>query len=206
MGALEFIVAAILCGLLYCIIQWWDKRTEKKEQQRQQLLLQDAVTREALAAVHEKSNDRKDEDYGTRDLFLHILTKMGCQYEVDENERIDFKWQGGYFTADAHNDYAFVVVWYFYWDEFELYDIDTLSRVKRVINEANINFNINVIYSVNEAGSTFNVHSKKHFMFVKEIPDIEAYLQAILGMFFQVRHYVDSELEKLKKEEGSMAQ
>lgn len=144
---------------------------------------------------------------GTRDLFLETLTKMGCQYEIDEEDnQIRFMWQGGHFTADAQNDYAFVVVWYLYWDEYELYDIDSLSRVKRVINDANINYNINVIYSVNEAGSTFHVHSKKHFLFISQIPDIEGYLQSILGQFFQVRHFVDSELVKLKSEEENVSQ
>ena len=143
----------------------------------------------------------------TRDLFLDTLTKMGCQYEIDEEDnQIRFMWQGGHFTADAQNDCAFVVVWYLYWDEYELYDIDSLSRVKRVINDANINYNINVIYSVNEAGSTFHVHSKKHFLFINQIPDVEGYLQSILGQFFQVRRFVDSELVKLKSEEENVSQ
>ena len=142
----------------------------------------------------------------TRDLLLETLTKIGCQYEIDEDDQIRFMWQGGHFAADADNDCAFVVVWYLYWDEYELYDIDALSRVKRVMNDANIKYNINVIYSVDEAGSTFYVHSKKHFLFIPQIPDIEGYLQSLLGMFFHVRNYVDSEIEKQKSEEEKVSQ
>ena len=126
---------------------------------------------------------------------------MGCQYEIDEKERINFKWQGGHFTADAQNDCAFVIVWYLYWAEYELYDIDTLARVKRAINEANINYNINVVYSLNEAGSTFHVHSKKHFLLTPQISDAEGYLECILGMFFEGRRYVETLIDRFKMEE-----
>lgn len=141
---------------------------------------------------------------GTRDLFLETLTKIGCQYEVDEDDRICFMWQGGHFIADTTDDCPFVVVWYQFWAEYELYDIDTFSRVKRVINDTNINHNINVVYSVNEAGSTFHVHSKKHFLFVPQIPDTIEYLQAVLGQFFTVRRYMEIELDKLKTEEEAI--
>ena len=143
---------------------------------------------------------------GARDLFLETLKKIGCQSEIDEEGKIRFMWQGGDFTAEADNDCPFIVIWYVYWGEYELYDIDTISRVKRVINDANITNNINVLYSINEAGSTFNVHSKKHFLYISQIPNIEEYLQSILGQFFQVRHRVESELIKLKAEEEKAVQ
>ena len=123
---------------------------------------------------------------------------------MDEDDRICFMWQGGHFIADTTDDCPFVVVWYQFWAEYELYDIDTFSRVKRVINDTNINHNINVVYSVNEAGSTFHVHSKKHFLFVPQIPDTIEYLQAVLGQFFTVRRYMEIELDKLKTEEEAI--
>ena len=143
----------------------------------------------------------------TRELFLETLKNIGCQYEIDEeNNQIRFLWQGGTFAADVADGYPFIVIWYNYWGEYEVYDIDTISRVKRVINDANITYNINVLYSINEAGSTFHVHSKKHFLLINQIPDVEGYLQAILGQFFHVRHYVEAELLKLKNEEEKAAQ
>lgn len=142
---------------------------------------------------------------GTRELFLETLKKIGCQYEIDEeNHQIRFLWQGGTFAADVADDYPFIIIWYNFWGEYELHDIE--SRVKRVINDANITYNINVVYSINEAGSTFHVHSKKHFLLISQIPDIEGYLQTILGQFFHVRHYVEAEFLKLKNEEEKSAQ
>ena len=130
---------------------------------------------------------------------------MGCQYEFDENERIGFQWQGGYFVANASNDNLFVTIWYFQWGEWELYDIDALSRVKRVINEANISYALNVVYSINEEGGNFYIHSNKNFLFIPQIPDIKGYLQAMLGEFFTVRRYVEKELDKLENQEEKIS-
>ena len=137
----------------------------------------------------------------TRDLFLETLTKVGCQYEIDDEGRINFQWQGGYFSSHASNDSLFVTIWYFQWGEWDLYDIDMLSRVKRVINDANISYALNVVYSINEEGGNFYIHSNKSFLFIPQIPDIQGYLQAMLGEFFTVRRYVEKELDKLENQE-----
>ena len=144
-------------------------------------------------------------DKCTRDLFLETLTKMGCQYEIDDEDRINFQWQGGYFSAHASNDNLFVTIWYFQWGEWELYDIDMLSRVKRIINNANITYALNVVYSINEEGGNFYIHSNKSFLFIPQIPDIQGYLQAMLGEFFTVRRYVEKELDKLENQEEKIS-
>jgi len=36
---------------------------------------------------------------------------------------------------------------------------------------------------------------------MSQIPDVESYLQAILGMFFEVRRYVETQIDKLKIDE-----
>lgn len=206
MGALGLFIAIVICGMIVSLSNWWDNKKNKKKQMHEVALNQDIAARQIINDSLEKSKTDMVETKRTRDLFLETLAKIGCQYEIDEDGQIRFMWQGGHFAADAHNDCAFVVVWYLYWAEYELYDIDTLARVKRVINDANISYNINVMYSVDEAGSTFHVHSKKQFTLVPQMPCIEEYLQTILGMFFQVRHYIESELEKKKNGEERVAQ
>ena len=212
--------AVILWTLISKIMEWREEKEEPAKYSNGAIDMEfktetdkpmphvDMETTKAIAMdIKKEGTAEVVKTIGTRNLFLETLTKMGCQYEIDEEDnQIRFMWQGGHFTADAQNDCAFIVVWYLYWDEYELYDIDTLSRVKRVINDANINYNINVVYSINEAGSTFHVHSKKHILLISQIPDIEEYLQSVLGQFYHVRHYVEAELEKLKNEEERVAQ
>lgn len=206
MAVVGVIGAVILWTIISKILEWREEKNEEEVKQHEAQMAQDAAVRQMYDQALEQKRTTMEETRGTRGLFLETLTKMGCQYEIDEEDnQVRFKWQGGNFSADAENESPFVVVWYLYWDEYELYDIDALSRVKRVINDANIRYNVNVVYSINEAGSTFHVHSKKHFLFISQIPDIEGYLQSILGQIFQVRHYVDSELVNLKGKEENVS-
>ena len=195
----------ILIGLVL-VAAYQNSREDKntiRELQQKLTAAESAAERHAVAATADAQAPA--EKPRTRDLFLDTLTKMGCQYEFDENERIGFQWQGGYFVANASNDNLFVTIWYFQWGEWELYDIDALSRVKRVINEANISYALNVVYSINEEGGNFYIHSNKNFLFIPQIPDIKGYLQAMLGEFFTVRRYVEKELDKLENQEKKIS-
>ena len=175
-----------------------DKRTIEDLQGQLAAEKQKAEEAERLATEKQQVPLEKPR---VRDLFLETLTKMGCKYEFDDENRICFQWQGGYFVGVASNESLFVTVWYFQWGEWELYDIDMLSRVKRVINDANISYSLNVVYTLNEEGGNFYIHSCKNFVFVPQLPDIEGYLQVMLGEFFTVRRYVEKELDKLENQE-----
>lgn len=148
--------------------------------------------------------EKTERNFKSREYFLSTLQKIGCTYQIDENDRIGFSWQGGNFIADVSDDCPFVVVWYLGWGEFELYDIDTFSRVRKAVNSANINHNMNVIYSVDKEGGIYHLHTKKHFLFITSIEEADLYLTAILGEFFNVRRFVETEVEKLKVEEENL--
>ena len=197
---LVIIVAVVVAALMRNREE--DQKTIEELQNRLTAEKKKAEEAEQLAAERQQAPLGKPH---TRDLFLETLTKMGCKYEFDEEDRICFQWQGGYFVAIASNENLFVTVWYFQWGEWELYDIDMLSRVKRVINDANINYSLNVVYTLNEEGGNFYIHSSKNFVFVPHLPDIEGYLQAMLGEFFTVRRYVEKELDKLENQEEKIS-
>ena len=179
-----------------------DRKTIEELQGQLAAEKQKAEEAERLAAEKQQVPQEKPR---TRDLFLETLTKMGCKYEFDEEHRICVQGQGGYGVGVASHESLFVTVWYFQWGEWELYDIDMLSRVKRVINDANICYSLNVVYSINEEGGSFFIHSNKSFLFIPQIPDIKGYLEAMLGEFFIVRRYVEKELDKLENQEEKIS-
>ena len=46
---------------------------------------------------------------GTRDLFLETLTKIGCQYSIDEQDDIiSFAFQGENFVVDAADGNSYI--------------------------------------------------------------------------------------------------
>lgn len=150
----------------------------------------------------------KEKNFHSKDFLLETLQKMNVNYEFapDDETRLWFEWQGGHFAIDTANDNPFIEIWFLQWEDWELYDIDTISRVKRIMNDVNIKTPITVVYSVNEAASTFSIHSKKQALFIPQIPEPEKYLQSLLSDFFLVCRYALVELDKLKNQEEAAAQ
>ena len=142
----------------------------------------------------------------TRDLFLQTLTNIGCQYEIGEGEddRIMFAFQGENFVADATNEGCYVHLWDTFWGQVELYDIDEFTRLRKAVNAANINCATTTVYSINEAGSSVDVHSKKSILFLPQIPQIENYLRSELSDFFRAHQIVGYEMAKMREKEETM--
>ncbi len=150
-----------------------------------------------------KKETNMEKNIRTRDLFIEVLTKIGCQYQLGEGDdtRIFFTFQGENMFADASNDSLYVVVWDAYWEHVELYDIDEVSRMRKAINKSNLNSSVTTVYTIDKDGSNMDVHSRSMFAFVPQMPSIEDYLKAELSKFFRAHQLVGSEMQKLRTEE-----
>ena len=183
MGVMGFICVVVVCGLIVAVTNWWDNRKEKKEKEQAPVLNQDNAVRELMTDSMDESKkvekETMEQTKGTRDLFLETLTKIGCQYSADDEdqERFYFDYQGEHFAVDMSNERMYVSLWDLFWESVELYDIDQLARMKKVINESNLRFATTTFYTVNEAGSTVDVHCKSVIPFFAQIPDLEVYLR-----------------------------
>lgn len=138
----------------------------------------------------------------TRDFFLGTLTKIGCQYEIDEdNDTIIFAYQGEYFQVYARDESPFVTLYDTHWAHIELCDIDEFARLQKAINQSNINNSVITVYTIDEAGGNVDVHCKSVVLFIPELPNIADYLRLELGEFFRVHNSISAEMEKLRKAE-----
>ena len=142
-----------------------------------------------------------------RDLFLETLTKIGCQYEVEEGEdgNIHFGYQGEYFTVRANNECAYVQIWDLHWGHVELYDVDELSRLRKAINESNLRNSVIAVYTVDETGGNMNVHCKSIILFIPEIPNLENYLRMELNEYFLVHQFIGTEMARQRESEAKNA-
>ena len=148
--------------------------------------------------------DKDEEKRGTRDLFLETLTKIGCQYEIDpEDGNILFAYQGENFVASATNEGWYVRVWDTYWGHVELYDIDEFSRLRKAVNNSNLNCATMTVYTINEERNTVDVHSKSVFPFMSQMPNLEDYLRNELGDFFNAHRLVSNEMVKLREQQDN---
>ena len=137
-----------------------------------------------------------------RDFFLDILSKIGCQYEIDEdNDAIIFAYQGEYFQVYARDESPFVTLYDTHWAHIELCDIDEFARLQKTINQSNINNSVITVYTIDEAGGNVDVHCKSVVLFIPELPNIADYLRLELGEFFRVHNSISAEMEKLRKAE-----
>jgi len=160
----------------------------------------------------ENVNDRMQQEVnenvkGTRDLFLETLTKIGCQYQLAEEEgddRIFFAYQGENFLVYARNDSRFIHVYDTHWGHVELYDVDEFTRLKKAINGSNLNNSVVTVYTIDEEGKNVDVHSKSSFLFIPQIPDIEDYLRMELNEFFNAHRFVGNEMAKLREQETTV--
>lgn len=161
----------------------------------------------ALVQTEEESKEKvMENNKGTRDLFLETLTKIGCQYQFAEEEgdnRIFFAYQGENFFVDATNEGWYIHIYDTHWAHVELYDVDEFSRLRRVINDANISNSVTTIYTINEAGGNVDVHCRSSILFMSAIPHIEEYLRVELNNFFRVHQFVNNEMAKLRENEKS---
>jgi len=204
MGAIGFFTAIVLCGLIVALTNWWDKRKEEKDEQRIMASYQDAAARQIMKESFDKSNANMENQKGTRDLFMETLTKIGCQYELAEEEdddRIFFAYQGEHFFAGVRNDWQYIHVYDTHWGHVELYDIDEFARLKKAINESNLNNCVTTVYTIDEAGSNVDVHCKTTILFIPQIPDLENYLRLELNEFFRAHQFVGNQMVKLREQE-----
>lgn len=135
-------------------------------------------------------------EIGTRDLLMRTLMEMGCQYKIDEDQNIFFRYQGENFFANVSDDCSFINIWDCWWLQCELHDVERLSQIKYAINESNYRTNTMTFYNVDDEETCIWVHSKKNILFIPQIPDIEGYFRAMLDEFFSVHRFVFLEVEK----------
>lgn len=151
------------------------------------------------------SMENKVPNWGTRDIFLETLTKIGCQYELGEGEdedKVFFAYQGENFTASVSNEGWYVHIWDTCWGHVELYDVDEFARLKKAINLSNLNCATMTVYTVDEAGSNVDVHCKSVIPFIPQIPEIDKYLRGELNDFFRAHQYVGNEMAKQREAEN----
>ena len=84
-------------------------------------------------------------------LLINTLNEMNCEPVVDEkeNNRVDFTYQGQNFSINIDDNSEFITLWYPFWSEIELDDLDEVSRVSKAINYTNQEGIITMCYVIN---------------------------------------------------------
>ena len=157
---------------------------------------------EYIKGGNKKKSMNKNIEQDTRNLFLETLTKIGCQYDLGEGEdtRIFFDYQGEHFFAYMNNnDSIYIHIWDMCWERVELYDIDEVSRLRKAINNSNLNTSVITVFTINNDAKTMDVHSKSTIPFMSSMPELDNYLKIELNEFFNAHQTVATEMHKLRE-------
>lgn len=158
------------------------------------------IETEAISAM-DNNEIPKEAKPATKDLAYSLLHKLGCAPEETEDGRIKLEFQGITFLMEAVNDCLFVNLIWPWCHSFSIFDIDEFSRVRKVVNEININSSCSVFYIPNPESDEVAVHIKKHLLLTPQIPNIEEYMKVMFRSFFVAQRELVTEIEKYRLQE-----
>ena len=188
---LTVIGTLLVCYFLYRV----DNRNRTEDGDGNGTLSEDAS--ETPRQRSDSSDVRSEEK--CKDLCIETLRKLNCEVDVDERDgSLDFTYQGGHFRIICVN--GFIRIWYMFWHDIDLDDIDLLSKARRIINEMNLDVPAPCItYVINEEQQKMYIHSSMDTLFIKEIPEIEYFLSSHFDSFFRKAHDFNSRIAQEEK-------
>lgn len=129
------------------------------------------------------------------DFILNVLKGMNVNPRTDNRELDEFVflYQGETFCLRYEEKSLYIHLFDLHWYEFDMDDIDTLSNVKKIVNQINIDSSVNLSYVVMDDGKKAYLATSYMVLLVPEIPNPSEFLAEILGEFFRIhmRFYKD---------------
>ena len=97
-----------------------------------------------------QQEEKQEEPPHTRDLCIELLKQLNCEVFVSEEEenRLDFKYQGEIFVIYATNESFFIDIWDPRWYIVSLDDLEQMSNVRKAINTINNYSGTTIVYYI----------------------------------------------------------
>lgn len=199
---IEFLII-LIAVVLFCYFLYNKDKKNKEEQEMDRIakVPNMSVNAEVLPLNNNKMEEKQN--ISTRDLCVEILRKLNCEVQFDEENEYTmfFTYQGENFRIDTWKDCLMIGIWDTWWGSVNLDDFDDICHIRKAINTININSFLTMVYSIDQEGQRFAVHTKRQCLLVPQIPNIENYLAAMLAGFFDVQRSFKEELDRLRRED-----
>ena len=184
---METIISTIV--IIACIYYFSRRKTKPTEQETE------GSTQSEVSADMQQE-EKQAEPPHTRDLCIELLKQLNCEVSVAEEDenRLCFQYQGELFVIDTSNESFFIDIWDPRWYIVPLDDLEQMSNVRKAINTINNYSGTTIVYSIEEEGQKFVLHSKRQCILTKKIPHVKEYLRALLNDFFTVHNRLREEI------------
>lgn len=137
--------------------------------------------------IYKKNNNQELGNMRTRDLLIDVLTRIGsqCHLEEENEDVILFDYLDEHFFAVVSKEMPCVQIYDLRWMSVNVCNIDEVSEFKKSINNSNMDTAVNTYYEIDKDKMTIFASSRILIMLLPSIPRIEDYLKAILVEFFR---------------------
>ena len=202
----EFL-SILVVVVLFCYFLYYKNKKYREEQEMDRIANAQNMSVGSEVLPLNNNNMEENQNLSTRDLCAEVLRKLNCDVQFDEENEYNmyFTYQGENFSVDTWENGLMITIWDTWWGTVDLDDLDDVSRVRKAINNINVRQNLTLMYSIDEKGQKFAVHTKRQCLLIPQIPQIENYMAAMLTGFFDVQRSFKEEYDRLRLEEEAKA-
>lgn len=202
----EFL-SILVVVVLFCYFLCYKNKKYREEQEMDRIANASNMSVGSEVLPLNNNNMEENQNLSTRDLCAEVLRKLNCDVQFDEENEYNmyFTYQGENFSVDTWENGLMITIWDTWWGTVDLDDLDDVSRVRKAINNINVRQNLTLVYSIDEKGQKFAVHTKRQCLLIPQIPQIENYMSAMLTGFFDVQRSFKEEYDRLRLEEEAKA-
>ena len=203
---IEFL-SILITIVLFCYFLNYKNKKDRAEKEMDSIANAPNMSVSAEVLSLNKNDMEENQNISTRDLCAEVLRKLNCDVQFDEENEYNmyFTYQGENFSVDTWENGLMITIWDTWWGTVDLDDLDDVSRVRKAINNINVRQNLTLMYSIDEKGQKFAVHTKRQCLLIPQIPQIENYMAAMLTGFFDVQRSFKEEYDRLRLEEEAKA-
>lgn len=200
-------LSILITIVLFCYFLNYKNKKDRAEKEMDSIANAPIMSVNAEVLPLNNNNMEENQNLSTRDLCAEVLRKLNCDVQFDEENEYNmyFTYQGENFSVDTWENGLMITIWDTWWGTVDLDDLDDVSRVRKAINNINVRQNLTLMYSVDEKGQKFAVHTKRQCLLIPQIPQIENYMAAMLTDFFDVQRSFKEEYDRLRLEEKAKA-
>ena len=201
---IEFL-SILITIVLFCYFLNYKNKKDRAEKEMDSIANAPIMSVNAEVLPLNNNNLEENQNLSTRDLCAEVLRKLNCDVQFDEENEYNmyFTYQGENFSVDTWENGLMITIWDTWWGTVDLDDLDDVSRVRKAINNINVRQNLTLMYSIDEKGQKFAVHTKRQCLLIPQIPQIENYMAAMLTGFFDVQRSFKEEYDRLRLEEAN---
>ena len=138
---------------------------------------------------------------GENSLPVTIIRNMGIEYELLDDGRCIFTYQGEHLYIDYSDDPRFFRIVDMRWFGVSADDIDKVCLVQKAINNCNTGATCKFVYNIDKDENSLDVSSMRDMFLPSNMTEAEEYMRIILDVRLHSHQTFYGHLEQIRQEE-----